>query len=175
MPNSLTNVGSRPAAYGPAEWVLTVVIGLIWGSAFLWIALGVDHLSPGVVAFGRVALGAAALAAFPRSRTPIARRDWGLIVVVAVVGNAGPAWLFAQAETELDSAIAGMITAGTPILALVVASLMLRRLPAAAQALGITLGFIGIVLMTVPSLVGANATPLGASLVLVATVARSPR
>jgi drug/metabolite transporter (DMT)-like permease len=170
MSTPLTNVGSRTAAYGPAEWLLTFTIGLIWGSAFLWIALGVDFLSPGVVAFGRVALGAAALAAFPAARRAIDRSDWYLIGVIAVIGNAGPAWLFAQAETELDSAVAGMITAGTPILALVVASALLWRLPGRAQVLGIGLGFIGIVLMSLPSLVGADSTPVGIGLVFIATL-----
>ncbi len=170
MSTPLTNTGSRPAAYGPAEWSLTFIIGVIWGSAFLWIALGVDNLSPEIVAFGRVALGAAALAAFPAARRSIDRSDWLLIIVVAVVGNAGPAWLFAQAETELDSAVAGMITAGTPVLALVVASFMLWRLPGVAQAVGIGLGFIGILLMSLPSLVGAEATPVGVVLVIIATL-----
>lgn len=170
MSTPLTNVGSRTAAYGPAEWSLTIIIGLIWGSAFLWIALGVDSLSPGVVAFGRVALGAAALAAFPSARRSIQRSDWYLIAVVAVIGNAGPAWLFAQAETELDSAVAGMITAGTPILALVVAGILLWRLPGGAQVLGIGLGFVGILLMSLPSLVGADATPIGVGLVFIATL-----
>lgn len=170
MSTPLTNVGSRTAAYGPAEWSLTVIIGLIWGSAFLWIALGVDSLSPGVVAFGRVVLGAMALAAFPSARRTIHRSDWYLIAIVAVIGNAGPAWLFAQAETNLDSAVAGMITAGTPILALVVASMLLWRLPGRAQVIGIGLGFIGIVLMSLPSLVGADATPIGIVLVFMATL-----
>ena len=170
MSTPLTNVGSRPAAYGPGEWALTCVIGVIWGSAFLWIALGVDTLAPSVVAFGRVALGALALAMFTVARRRIGRSDWSLIVVIAVIGNAGPAWLFAQAETELDSAVAGMITAGTPILALVIASLMLWKLPGIAQIVGIALGFIGIVLMSLPSLVGAEATPVGVTLVLIATL-----
>jgi drug/metabolite transporter (DMT)-like permease len=170
MSTPLTNVGSRPAAYGPAEWSLTFIIGLIWGSAFLWIALGVDSLSPGVVAFGRVALGALVLGALPAARKRIDREDWFLIAVIAVVGNAGPGWLFAQAETELDSAVAGMVTAGTPILALVIASLLLWHLPGRAQAIGITLGFIGILLMTLPSLVGADATPIGIALVFIATL-----
>ena len=170
MSTPLTNVGSRTAAYGPAEWSLTLIIGLIWGSAFLWIALGVDSLSPGVVAFGRVLLGALALAAFPSARKRIQRSDWPLIAVIAVIGNAGPAWLFAQAETDLDSAVAGMITAGTPILALVVASLLLWKLPGRAQVVGIGLGFVGILLMSMPSLVGANATPIGIGLVFIATL-----
>jgi drug/metabolite transporter (DMT)-like permease len=170
MSGPLTNVGSRPAAYGPAEWGLTLTIGLIWGSAFLWIALGVDYLAPGVVAFGRVALGAAALAMFPKARRSIDRADWIRIGAVAVLGNAGPAWLFAQAETSLDSAVAGMITAGTPVLTLVVASLMLWALPGRLQVIGIGLGFLGILLMTLPSLVGADATPMGVGLAFMATV-----
>jgi drug/metabolite transporter (DMT)-like permease len=149
---------------------LTLVIGLIWGSAFLWIALGVEHLSPGIVAFGRMALGAAALAAFPRARRRIAREDWGRIIAVALVGNAAPALLFAIAETELDSAVAGMITSGTPILSLVVASLLMRSLPGRAQTIGIGLGFAGIVLMTLPSLRGAEAAPIGVGLVFLATI-----
>lgn len=170
MAQPLTNVGSRPAAYGPAEWGLTLTIGIIWGSAFLWIALGVEHLDPGVVAFGRVALGAAALAMFKRARVKIAREDWGRIVFIGIVGNAMPAVLFAIAETELDSAVAGMITAGTPILALVVASVMLWKLPGKFQAIGIGLGFIGILMMSAPSLSGANAAPVGVLLVFIATL-----
>ena len=170
MSQPLTNVGSRTGAYGPAEWGLTLMIGLIWGSAFLWIALGVDHLSPGVVAFGRVALGAAALAAFPAARRAIARPDWGRVGAVALLGNAAPALLYAVAETELDSAVAGMITSGVPILSLTIATVMLRRLPGRHQAIGIGLGFLGIVLMAWPSLRGADATPMGVGLVLLATV-----
>jgi drug/metabolite transporter (DMT)-like permease len=166
----LTNIGTRPAAYGAAEWGLTGVVGLIWGSAFLWIAIGVDSLAPGVVALGRVVLGAGALAAFTRARRLIAREDWGRIIAIAFFGNAAPALLFAIAETELDSAVAGMLTSAAPVLSLVVASLMLRRLPGAPQAIGITLGFAGIVLMTLPSLGGADAAPTGVFLVLAAVL-----
>jgi len=170
LASPLTNVGSRPAAYGPAEWGLTLLIGLIWGSAFLWIALAVDSLSPGLVAFGRVALGAVALAVFPQARIRIQREDWARILAVAVAGNAGPALLFAIAETELDSAVAGMVTSGTPVLSLVVAAFLLHKLPGRAQALGIGIGFIGIVMMTTPSLVGVRAAPVGIVLVFLATI-----
>lgn len=170
MSGPLTNVGSRTQAYGVIEWGLTLSIGLIWGSAFLWIALGVDDLSPGVVAFGRLALGAAALAAFPSARRSIARSDWTRVAAVALLGNAAPALLYAVAETELDSAVAGMITSGVPILSLFIASVMLRRLPGRAQATGIGLGFVGIVLMTLPSLSGAEATPVPVLLVFLATL-----
>jgi drug/metabolite transporter (DMT)-like permease len=166
----LTNVGTHTDAFGPVEWGLMLTIGLIWGSAFLWIAIAVDHLSPGVVAFGRVSLGAAALAMFPRARKLIDRADWGRLIAIALIGNASPALLFAIAETELDSAVAGMLTSAAPLFSLLIASLMLRSLPGRAQTVGITLGFAGIVLMTFPSLRGAEAAPMGVSLVLLAVL-----
>jgi drug/metabolite transporter (DMT)-like permease len=101
---------------------------------------------------------------------PIASPDWGRLAVVALAGNAAPAVLFAVAETELDSAVAGMLTSGTPLLSLVVASLLMWTLPGRDQALGIALGLAGIVMMTLPSLEGADAAPLGVALVLLATV-----
>ncbi len=170
MAAPLTNVGSRTGAYGAPEWGLTLTIGVIWGSAFLWIAMGVDHFSPGVVAFGRVALGAGALAMFSRARKRIDRADWSRVVVVAVVGNAAPALLYSTAETSLDSAVAGMVTAGVPIVSLVIAAVLLRQLPGKAQAIGITLGFVGIFMMTLPSLRGAHAEPAGVGLVLLAVI-----
>ncbi|MCL1601079.1 MAG: DMT family transporter [Actinomycetia bacterium] len=170
MAAPLTNVGSRTGAYGASEWGLTLVIGIIWGSAFLWIAVGVDHFSPGVVAFGRVALGAGALAMFSRARRRIDRADWSRVFVVAVVGNAAPALLYSTAETSLDSAVAGMVTAGVPIVSLVIAAVLLRQLPGRAQAIGITLGFVGIFMMTLPSLRGTHADPVGVGLVLLAVI-----
>lgn len=166
----LTNIGSRPAAYGPAEYGITLLLALVWGSAYLWIALGVDNLAPGVVAFGRLMLGAGALAVFSRARRRIEREDWVRIGVVAIVGNAAPALLFAIAETQISSSIAGMITSGTPMLALVVASVFLHKLPGRAQAVGIGVAFVGITMMTLPSLAGAQAAPLGIGLVLLATL-----
>jgi drug/metabolite transporter (DMT)-like permease len=170
MAQRLTNVGSRPEAYGPSEWGLTLTIGIIWGSAFLWIAMGVDHFSPGVVAFARVVLGAGALSFFSRARKRIEKADWVRIGAVAVAGNAAPALLYATAETTLDSAVAGMITAGVPILSLVIAAGLLRQLPGRAQVIGITVGFLGIFLMTMPSLRGSHADPAGVGLVLLAIV-----
>lgn len=170
MASPLTNVGSHTDAYGPVEWGLTLTIGIIWGSAFLWIAIGVDYLSPGVVAFGRVALGAAALAMFARARKRIDRADWVRIAFIAVLGNAAPALLYAVAETTLDSAVAGMVTAGVPILSLVVATMFLRELPGRAQVIGITIGFVGIFMMTLPSLLGVDSDPVGVGLVFLATM-----
>jgi len=70
----------------------------------------------------------------------------------------------------LDSAVAGIVTAGVPILSLIVAALLLRQLPGRPQVVGITVGFAGIFMMTLPSLRGAQADPVGVGLVFLAIV-----
>lgn len=82
--------GASTGSFDSTDWALTITVAVIWGSSFLWIAIGLDSLSPSTVAFGRLALGAAALWLFPSARRPIPRHVWTTVVVVAIAGNAAP-------------------------------------------------------------------------------------
>lgn len=160
--------GTNTGAFDAGDWALTVAVATIWGSSFLWTAIGLDSLDPAAVAFLRVALGAAALWAYPPTRRTVDRTVSPSIVVVAVAGNAGPALLFAIAQQHVESSVAGMINAATPLAVLVVTILLTRRTPGSRQAVGLLVGLLGIGTMTAPNLVGASAEPLGITLLLVA-------
>lgn len=164
-----TSEGTRPEAFGPAEWGLLAGVALMWGSSFLWIAEGVEAFSPAVVALSRLVLGAAALSLFPRTRRPVARSDWPSIAALGVVWMAIPLVLFPIAQQWVDSAIAGMINGGVPLFAGVVAAVLLRRLPGMVQAAGLVVGFVGVVLITLPAASGAEGSPFGVGLIVVAT------
>lgn len=159
--------GTNEGSFEALDWALLVAVSLIWGSSFLWIAIGVDALAPGTVALMRVGLGSIALFCVPAARRRIARRDWPGVAVVAVAGNAGPALLLAIAETELESAVAGMINSAAPIATLVIAYLLGNRAVSRRHVAGIGLGFVGVVLMALPSVVGADAPVVGVTLVVI--------
>jgi len=59
----------------------------MWGSSFLFIEIGLEHLSPVVVAWARIALGAVALGCVPAARRPIVRRDWPAVAAVGLIWN----------------------------------------------------------------------------------------
>jgi len=162
--------GSNEGSFQRTDWVLMATVSLVWGSSFLWIAIGVDSLEPGVVACLRVALGSAALFMLPASRRMIPRSDWFGIGIVAVAGNAGPALMFAMAEQEIESALAGMINSAAPIATLVIAFVLGNRDVTKKVVLGIVLGFGGIVLMAWPSLVGVDAPVAGVLFVVLAVL-----
>jgi len=162
------DAGSHQDAYGPAEWGLVVTTSLIWGASFLLIAVSLEAFSPGVIAFLRVVLGAATLALFSRARRVIERRDRARIVFVGIIGIAMPAYLFAVAEQSVDSAVAGMLVSGVPIVSAAIFALVTKRLPGPRQRLGLLVGFVGIFMLALPELRGAQAAPLGVALVLLA-------
>ena len=162
--------GTRSEAFGPIEWGLLAAIAAIWGSSFLWIAIGLESLRPGLITLLRIGLGAAALALFPKSRTPVAREDWPRIVLLALLWVAIPLLLFPVAQDlGISSSVAGMLNGAMPLFAALFAALLLRQAPAARQALGLVVGFGGVVLVSLPALQGASATAIGAGLLILAT------
>lgn len=165
-----TAVGSHAGAFGWTEWGLLAGIALIWGSSFLWIDIGLDAFTPGVVALARVALGAATLALIPRSRSPIARSDRGRVILLGMVWLAIPALLFPIAQQWIDSSVAGMLNGVVPIATAAWATILLGKAPGWRILVGIGIGFVGMVAIFLPEVRDSSATALGAGLVLVAVV-----
>lgn len=160
--------GSQSGAFAALDWALLSFNSVVWGASFLLIAIGIESLTPGMVAWLRMILGATALAALPASRTPIPRADWGGIAVVAIAGNAGPALLFAVAEQTVESSVAGMLNAAVPLITAAVAfSLGLRSLRS-THVTGLAGGLAGVVLISLPSVTGEGSSPLGIAMVLLA-------
>jgi drug/metabolite transporter (DMT)-like permease len=172
-----TSAGTNLEAFGSLEWVLLASIALIWGTSFLFMAIGLDAFEPGVITLARVGLGAAALALVPRARrTRVAREDLPQVAVLGLVWLGIPLLLFPVAQQWIDSSVAGMINAAMPLTTAVWSVLLLRRLPARTQAIGLVVGFLGIVAVSLPEIpVGATATgtvetALGTGLVFLAIV-----
>ena len=154
-------------AFSTRDWGMLAGVAVTWGGSFLLIDIGLDHLSPTLVAFGRIAFGALTLSLIPASRRPVPRSDWPQIALVGVTWMAIPFVLFAVAQQWIDSSLAGMINAATPLMVALVAALAVRQLPSRLQGAGLLLGFAGVVAISVPS-VGDGSNALGVALVLLA-------
>ena len=132
-------------AFSTRDWGMLAGVAVTWGGSFLLIDIGLDHLAPTLVAFGRIAFGALTLSLIPASRNPVPRSDWPQIALVGVTWMAIPFVLFAVAQQWIDSSLAGMINAATPLMVALVAALAIRQLPSRLQGAGLLLGFAGVV------------------------------
>ena len=153
-----TAEGTSTGAFAAADWALLFAIAGVWGTSFLFIKNGLQSFGPGTLAMLRVGLGASTLALMPAARrTRIDRHDLPRVALLGLIWMAIPFVMFPIAERWVTSAVAGMLNGGAPLLTAVVAGVLLRRRPGRNQVLGLSVGFVGIVLVALPSLrEGAN-------------------
>jgi len=165
-----TNTGTHPDAFGISEWSLLTGIAVIWGSSFVFMAIGLDSFRPGVVTLARVLLGAGTLALFPKARSRIDRADRNRVFALGIVWIAIPLILFPIAQLWIDSSVAGMLNGAVPLMTALWSTLLLKRLPGWKQLLGIGTGFVGVLAVSAPELVNSSTTALGTALVLLAVI-----
>lgn len=165
-----TSVGTHQGAFGVGEWGLLTGVALIWGSSFVFMAIGLDAFNPGVVTLARVGLGAMTLALIPKARAGIDRQDRKRVFVLGIIWIGIPLMIFPIAQQWIDSSVAGMLNGAVPITSAVFATILLRRLPGWRQLLGIGIGFIGILAISAPGLAESSGTALGTMLVVGAVV-----
>lgn len=145
-------------------------IALVWGSSFVFIEVALESFEPAVIAFLRVSFGVTTIAWLPRARTPVDLSDMGGIVVVGALWMAVPFLLFPVAQQWIDSSLAGMVNGSVPLFATLVATLVARRLPGLVQAVGLVIGFAGVVAIGWPATRDARSSVTGLVLVLLATI-----
>ncbi len=135
-------------------WVRMGVLALLWGSAFLWIKLALRGFTPIEVAVLRSVLGAAVLFVLARiagQRMPRGRVVWGRLAVAAFFCNAVPFALFSIGEQTVDSGIAGVLNATTPLWSLLIGLVLgTERGTHPARLGGLLLGFAGVLLIFAP-------------------------
>lgn len=129
-----------------------IALGIVWGSSFLFIEWALQAFTPVGVAFLRGALGSLSLLAFAAvlkvelPRKPI---EWFHISVVAVLLNAAPGFLFAFGQQYVTSVMAGILNATTPLMTLLVMTLVFRAERVTAnQIVGLLAGFFGVALVS---------------------------
>ncbi|WP_328909463.1 DMT family transporter [Streptomyces sp. NBC_00234] len=131
------------------------VLALLWGSGFLWIKIALNGgLPPLHITVIRCALGAAVLLALARAagqRLPRDRRTWGHLLVAAFLCNALPFFLFSVGEQTVDSGVAGVLNATTPLWSMGMGlALGTERDRRPVRLAGLLLGFVGVLLIFAP-------------------------
>ncbi|MDA3905728.1 MAG: DMT family transporter [Bacteroidales bacterium] len=101
------------------KWILYISLVLIWGSSFILIKKGLEVFDPVQVGSIRLIISFLALLPFVYKRfSIISTKDWLIIGTVGLLGSFFPAYLFAIAQTGLDSSTAGILNSLTPLFTL---------------------------------------------------------
>jgi drug/metabolite transporter (DMT)-like permease len=133
---------------------MLLALAAIWGSSFMFIKVAVEELTPGVVVWGRVLVATLALVpaipfAIGWGRLGSELRRYAFPLFVLALFNASiPFWLLAWSEQRLDSGLAAVLQASTPLFtALVALGFSRSDRVTGGRLVGVVIGFFGVVLL----------------------------
>ncbi len=125
-------------------WLVLGILSLVWGSSFILIKRGLMIFPPEQV--GAMRLAISAIAFFPFLISRLHRIDWKrlkYLLVVGVTGSGLPAFMFALAQTEISSSLAGILNSLTPLFTLMIGVAAFGSKFSWAKLIGILLGLLG--------------------------------
>ena len=150
--NAVPAVSETQTRFEGLDWLLSIGMAITWGSSFILIDIAISSFHIAVVPLGRTAFGALALVILPSARQRIERSDMPILAILGATWMALPFLLYPLAEQTVSSSIAGMMNGALPIVVAVVTAIWTWKMPSNRRILAIAVGFVGIVLIAVPSI-----------------------
>lgn len=139
------------------KWIYLIILSVIWGTSFILIKKGLIGLTPYQLGALRTVLtGLFLLVVGYKTVKTIKKKDWKWIVISGLLGSFIPAFFFAIAETEIDSAVVSVLNSLVPLNTILLGLAVFKITSTKRQIFGVIIGFIG---TTILILKGAALNP----------------
>lgn len=139
------------------KWFYLILLSFIWGSSFILIKkalIGFTALQLGGL---RIVLASLTLFVFGfRSMLKIRLVDWKWLIIAGLTSSFFPPFLFALAQTQLDSGITSIFNSIVPLMTTLVGIALFGAIIGKRQVLGVFIGLFGTVALI---LAGMEFTP----------------
>lgn len=126
------------------KWTYLIILSLIWGSSFILIKRGLVELNPLQVGSLRIIFAAIFLLIIGFRNLPsIPLHQWKFLALTALFGTFIPAFLFAMAQTQIDSSVSSILNSLTPLNTLIIGTFSFGLQFKRIQIIGVIIGFLG--------------------------------
>jgi drug/metabolite transporter (DMT)-like permease len=133
------------------DWVLLIILAILWGGSFFFMAIALRELSPLTTVALRIGIGAALLAMLGlvvRQPLRLSVNLFCSFIVMGALNNVVPFALIGWALRDIPSGLAAILNATTPLFTVVVAHMAtLDEKITLPRCLGLLIGFAGVVVM----------------------------
>ncbi len=154
------------------KWFYLITLSLIWGTSYILIKKSLEGFNP--VQMGSVRIVITTLFLFIyglRTLRGISREQWKWVAASGLLGSFFPVFLFAFAQTEIDSGVASILNSCVPLFTIFIGYLAFKIRFTSNQLIGVIIGLIGASLLI---FLGADINPdqnyWYAGLVIIATI-----
>ena len=120
---------STSKVMGPFEWLLLIILSVLWGGSFFFSKIAIADLPPFTLVLGRVGVAAVALnlvVIATGHRLPSSLKTWGLFLIMGALNNLIPFSLIFWGQTQIASGLASILNATTPLWTVLLAHFLTR-------------------------------------------------
>ena len=126
------------------KWFYLFLLAFTWGSSFILIKKGLLDLSPLQLGSLRTVLSSLFIFSIGfKSLKTIETHQWKWIVITGLIGTFFPSFLFAYAETEVDSGVVSVLNSLVPLNTVLIGLAVFKIATSRTQVFGVILGFVG--------------------------------
>jgi drug/metabolite transporter (DMT)-like permease len=139
-------IGKKISSFHPdlLAWLLLLLLTSVWGSSFILIKKGLTVFNPTQVSAIRIFSASLFMVPFAYQWLKrIEKKYYFLIFISGFTGSLIPAFLFAMAQTRLDSAVTGMINSLTPVFVIIIGFVFYRQKITGIMVMGLLMAFVG--------------------------------
>ena len=161
------------------NWIKFFLLSIFWGSNFLWIRIIVTDIGPFFLVFFRVLFAFLTILIYiiiSKTKIILTWRKFGISVVLGFFNVTLPFLSTSWAEQFISSGLAGMISSTYPLFALLFAAIILPQERLSwFRAVGLLIGFCGVVILTSIGFTKVNSTNIlqGVIVMLIAPISYS--
>ena len=134
-----------------ADWGIILLLSVLWGGAFFLIELGLRGFPPNTLVFLRMALAVPPMLLalwYLKLKLPTDANSWRQLFALGAINAALPFILFFWGQTQIDSGLASVLNATTPLWGVLTAHFLTRDEKATpARIVGVLFGMAGIIVM----------------------------
>jgi len=156
---------------GIKEWGLVIVLSIIWGGSFFFTGVAIKEVTPLTIVFSRVGFASIILLAIvylKGGKMPSSLKLWGAFFIMGILNNSIPFSLISWGQTHIESSLASILNATTPIFSVILAHFLTRKERLTVNRItGVLIGWIGVTLLIgIDSLKGLSIEAIGQIAVL---------
>lgn len=136
---------------GFQEWGLIIILSILWGGSFFFVGVAVKELPSLTIVLCRVALACIILLAvvyLKGERMPSSLAVWGGFIVMGALNNLIPFSLIVWGQTHIESGLASILNATTPVFSVVLAHFLTKEECLTTNRIsGVLLGWVGVIVL----------------------------
>ncbi len=150
-------------------WLLLILLSVLWGGSFFFVAVALVEIPPSTLALGRVFIAALLLYPifkFNGGTLPKTLSGWMPFFVMGILNNIIPFSLIFAGQTMISSGMASVLNSTTPLFTLLVLASLGDEKLIARRVAGVIIGLAGVIVLRGPGIVQSESQTIGMLLCL---------